>query len=394
MSILSSKQNETLTNKSSELLDILIKDLKVEFIKFEKEIDRKIQSRDYNNITEDSNNNFSKKKDFEKIFEKKEPEENEHEQDQNTNIISSLNLEEEEKTILNIQIENWDIYYLILNTLEKFSNIYPNLFKKKILSDKFFAEIIFKSIKHPHIFIKTISLRFINKVFCLNSQILDYENIEEVNLFLGNLMKNNKNKNIFDSEDYRDINVTDDNFSKINLNSLQVIFDNLKFIILNKDIEFKNNFVELAIDISSFITYLLLKVYNINSENNYMSNIDFSFYAYEFICRLYGDSKKYLANKNYSNIIIRRILIIIEKIFDFSKNSGINFGFKKDKIKNSKKIAEKKQQNFSDKNYSCKEMEIILEPILSLLYRLNSNNLVEDEIKSFSERVKIKNFKF
>ena len=252
-------------------------------------------------------------------------------------------------------------------------------------------QIIFKSIKHPHIFIKTISLRFINKVFCLNSQILDYENIEEVNLFLGNLMKNNKNKNIFDSEDYRDINVTDDNFCKINLNSLQVIFDNLKFIILNKDIEFKNNFVELAIDISSFITYLLLKVYNINSENNYMSNIDFSFYAYEFICRLYGDSKKYLANKNYSNIIIRRILIIIEKIFDFSKNSGINFGFKKDKIKNSKKIAEKKQQNFSDKNYSCKEMEIILEPILSLLYRLNSNNLVEDEIKSFSERVKIKN---
>ena len=100
MSILSSKQNETLTNKSSELLDILIKDLKVEFIKFEKEIDRKIQSRDYNNITEDSNNNFSKKKDFEKIFEKKEPEENEHEQDQNTNIISSLNLEEEEKEVV------------------------------------------------------------------------------------------------------------------------------------------------------------------------------------------------------------------------------------------------------------------------------------------------------
>lgn len=276
--------------------------------------------------------------------------------------------------MLNIQLENWDIYYLHLIILEKFSNIYSNLFKKKILSDKKFLEVLFQSIKHPHIFIKTAILRFLSKIFCEDNDILNLNNLKEMNTFLANLVDSNPHNPAQDNE-----------HNEVYLNTLQIIFDNLKFIILNKDINLKDSLVESAIDVSSYLAFVLLKIFN---DNQFLKkkSIDYSYYPYEFICRLYGDSKKYLANKSYSNIIVKRILRVIENIIEHSrKSSALLPENKKMNIKN------KNKESLSDKvknNQPCKEIELLLEPVLSLLYRLSSNNLVDEELKSFAERVK------
>lgn len=226
-------------------------------------------------------------------------------------------------------------------TIEKFMQKNSLLFKRKLQNDKEFANKILQSVKHPHIFIKTITMRFISEIFNEDKKFLNFENEKEANLFLLNLIKWDNNDNN-------------------KLNTLQIILDNFKFLILCKDFDLKENLIEMTLDVASYFNYLLLNLDMRNkSKGNFGDNFEFSVYAYQFICRLYGDSKKYLANKSYTNLYVRRILNVIEKIINFceEKNKG-------------------------------KDFEILLEPVLSLLYRLISNNLVEDNIKVYSEKVK------
>jgi hypothetical protein len=198
--------------------------------------------------------------------------------------------------------------------------------------------------------------------------------------------------------DYNNNNNKDKDKNK--LNTLQIIFDNLKFIILCKDFNLKENLIESTLEISSYLNYLLLNLdmrnkkekdnikFNNNNNNNKIiknnnnkfeiNNFEYGLYSYEFICRLYGDSKKYLANKSYTNLYVKRILIIIEKIFNFSDNDN-NYD-----INNNNN-----NKDFNKENYKGKDIEILLEPVLSLLYRLISNNLVDEDIKLYSEKVKI-----
>jgi hypothetical protein len=258
-----------------------------------------------------------------------------------------------------------------------------NLFKKNLQKDSEFTNKIFQSIKHPHIFIKTITIRIITEVFNANKKIFNFDDQNEANNFLMSLIDENYNNN------------NDNN----KLNTLQIILDNFKFIILCKDFNLKENLIESTLEISSYLNYLLLNLdmrnkkdnakfnnnkikdnKNKNKDNNKFNNdnnIEYGLYSYEFICRLYGDSKKYLANKNYTNLYVKRILIIIEKIFNFSdnyfKNNDINF--------------ENKNEAFDIENFKGKDIEILLEPVLSLLYRLISNNLVDEDIKIYSEKV-------
>lgn len=255
--------------------------------------------------------------------------------------------------------------------------IYPSIFCNKLNQDVKFCRILFRSIKHPHIFIKTSILRIISKLFSEDSNILNMNDFDQVNRFIKNLVID-KNSSCIGDEKYQS-------------NTIQTIFDNLKFIILNKDIDLKENIINSAVDVSSFLVYLLLKLY-MKNKNNQNDFEDFSFYAYEFICKLYAQSKNYMAKKEYTNKIIRRILIIIENIisytnlkynmFDLLSNKNfINYN----KIKNeSDKFQKKIQQENEEKS---KLIEIILEPLLSLLFRLTTNNLIDEEIKIISEKV-------
>ena len=104
-----------------------------------------------------------------------------------------------------------------------------NLFKKKLEKDSEFTNKILQSIKHPHIFIKTITIRIISEVFNDNKKFLNFEDQKEANNFLMNLINDYNNNNNNKDKD------------KNKLNTLQIIFDNLKFIILCKDFNLKEN---------------------------------------------------------------------------------------------------------------------------------------------------------
>lgn len=377
MSILSNSENENLAAKANAIFDILIKNIKHEFNRFEKELDKQIENRNYSKLSEDPHTN---KKDFDKIFESNlNKSEDEDEENKNDNDNNNLELKEEELTILSIQLDNWDIYYLHLITLEKLVSLFPKIFNKKLIQDKLFSQIIFRSIKHPHVFVKTVVLRLITKVFSEESNILNMNDFESVNAFIDNLVTD-KGSNYIDNQ-------------SVHSNTIQVVFDNLKFVILNKDINFKEDFVNSAIEISSFLVFLLLKLYLKNSELNNSEFEDYSYYSYEFICKLYGQSKKFMAKKEYTNTVIRRILNIFENLvtysnlkFDMFEDPNISENNKNKKNNTDKKKNElkSKEENNDSKG---KLIEILLEPVLSLLFRLNTNNLIDEEMKVYSENV-------
>jgi hypothetical protein len=277
-------------------------------------------------------------------------------------------------TILSIQLDNWDIYYLHLITLEKLISSFPNIFRKKLNEDKQFSQILFRSVKHPHVFIKTVILRLISKLFSEESKIINMNDFNAVNAFIDNLITD-KSSNYFDNE-------------TVNSNSIQVILDNLKFIILNKDINLKEDLVNSAIEISSFLVFLLLKLFIKNSEMKNKEFENYSYYAYEFICKLYGQSKKFMAKKGYTNKVIRRILVIFENIVTYSnfKYDIFDAAVVDKKNKNNDKIKNKKNE-LEIKQSKGKLVEILLEPVLSLLFRLTTNNLIDEEIKVYSENV-------
>lgn len=365
MSILSNKENQNVSNKSNIILDILIKNIKFEFNKFEKELDKQIENRNYSKLSEDP---YNSKKDFDKLFETS----NANQQDDKLLPENNLELKEEELTILNIQLENWDIYYLHLISLEKLLSLYPNILSKRLHQDSLFLQVLFRSIKHPHIFIKTVVLRLFTKIFSEESKILNMNDLTQVNNFINNLIID-KSSNYIDNEN-------------VHSNTIQVIFDNLKFIILNKDINLKEDFINSSVEISSFLVFLLIKLYlkNIELKENEMD--DYSYYAYEFICKLYGQSKKYMAKRDYTNKVIRRILIIFENLITYTNLKSEMFDVA---IIQSNEKGKHKKINNEIKLQKGKILEIILEPVLSLLFRLTTNNLIDEEVKVYAENVKI-----
>lgn len=352
-----------------------MKNIKFEYKKFEKELDRQIENRNYSKISEDA---YSSKKDFDKLFETTEQNDSGKEEENDSNKKDELELKEDELTILSIQLENWDVYYLHLISLEKLISLFPNIFGKKLIHDKQFSQLLFRSIKHPHVFIKTTILRLITKLFSEESKIINMNNFEYVNAFINNLTTD-KSSNYIDNEN-------------VHSNTIQVIFENLKFIILNKDINLKEDLVNSAIEISSFLVFLLLKLYIKNSELNNKQFEDYSFYAYEFICKLYAQSKKFMAKKEFTNKVIRRILIIFENLVTYSnlKYNMFDTVVPNDskKNKNSEKLKNNKKEIENEiKQSKGKLVEILLEPVLSMLFRLTTNNLIDEEIKVYAENV-------
>ena len=371
MSILSNTENENLTSKANLIFDILIKNIKYEYKKFEKELDKQIENRNYSKLSEDP---YSNKKDFDKIFEQNQiKSEDEEEEFKNNNNNNNLELKEEELTILSIQLDNWDIYYLHLISLEKLISLYPNIFSKKLIKDKLFSQILFRSIKHPHVFIKTVILRLMTKLFSEESKILNMNDFESVNAFIDNLVTD-KSSNYIDNEN-------------VHSNTIQVIFDNLKFMILNKDINLKEDMVNAAVEISSFLVFLLLKLFLKNSEMKNCKFEDYSYYAYEFICKLYGQSKKFMGKKEYTNTVIRRVLVIFENLVTYS---NLKFDmFDAAVVDGNNKKALNKNSKEESKKSKGKIVEILLEPVLSLLFRLTTNNFIDEQMKVYSENVNI-----
>jgi len=371
LSIISNKENQIISNKSSLLFDILIKNIKFEFNKFEKELDNQIENRNYSKLSEDA---YNTKKDFDKLFESSNINQKEEDEDK---LLSGndIELKEEELTILNIQLENWDIYYLHLITLEKLISLYPSYFSKILCQDKDFSQILFRSLKHPHIFIKTVVLRLFTKIFSEESKILNMNDISQVNIFINNITID-KTSNYIDNQN-------------VHSNTLQVIFDNLKFIILNKDINLKEDFVNSAIEISSFLVFFLIKLYLKNNEIKENEFEDYSFYAYEFICKLYVQSKQYMAKREYTNKVIRRILVIFENLITYANLKYDMFDIA---IKQINQKEKSKKNNEEARIKKGKTLEILLEPVLSLLFRLTTNNLIDEEIKVYADNVKY--FKF
>ena len=103
-----------------------------------------------------------------------------------------------------------------------------------------------------------------------------------------------------------------------------------------------------SIDISVYLLEKLVKLSNEN-QTNFLSNL-----AFEFVCRLYIDSKKFFSKKENANVIFGRIFNLFEIMCV---------------------------------NYDSIVLNNFLDPILSLIYRIKTNKLIEDKIKENSNLV-------
>jgi hypothetical protein len=127
-----------------------------------------------------------------------------------------------------------------------------------------------------------------------------------------------------------------------NISPIQFLLVNLRYMILNPTLSEK--ILDKAM---STIVYLLVNSIKINEDM-----------VYESVCRLYVESKSYISNKEIAPIIFERIFNIIDQLFELLNES---------------------------------ELRIFLEPLLSLAYRLVSNNSVSDELKNKANIVKFIN---
>jgi len=220
---------------------------------------------------------------------------------------------------INLRIESWDIYYICLCVLEKLINNYQRLTNELVKNDSFFHLLVFNSLKHPHIFIKSLSLRLIG--YILTEQISTSSNQTGFTNFIKNL--------IYNSED----------------NLLNTLLFNLRYIILKK--ETSEKLVNQAIKNSLCLIDNLIKF---SDEKN-----GFSKYATEFITQLYAESKSFVSNDEISDIVFKRIFLIIEAIC--SKFKG-------------------------------EILELFFEPIMSMIFRIQSNVLVSDELKIIATNVR------
>ena len=129
--------------KFTKIFDIITTNTKLEFNKFENQLEDQIENRNYI-ISE--NNQKPKSSDLSKIFEKNTNEESDSENEEFVKNPKSLNLIEEDVTILNIQLDDWDIYYLHLIIIEKFMQNSTQLFKKKLQKDPEFANKLLQGV--------------------------------------------------------------------------------------------------------------------------------------------------------------------------------------------------------------------------------------------------------
>jgi len=230
-------------------------------------------------------------------------------------MFNKYNNEDNELLTINLKIDSWDIYYISLCIFEKLINNYSRLTKEFLKNDSFFHLLIFKSLKHPHVFIKSSSLRLIGYILA-----------EQINNPTGftNFVKNL----IYNSED----------------NLLNTLLFNLRYIILKKDSSDK--LVHQAIKNSLCLIDNLIK--NSDEKNN------FSFYATDFINQLYSESKSFVSNDEISDIIFKRIFLIIEAICT---------------------------------KYKSVVIEMFFEPIMSMVYRILTNVLVSEDLKNLATNV-------
>jgi hypothetical protein len=173
--------------------------------------------------------------------------------------------------------------------------------------------LIFSCLIHPHAFIKTVCLRLVLTIF------------EEMRNDFYKLITN--------------ITESDDSL----LNGLII---NLKHVIL------EHSSSEKLVNTAYFVCLILLE--NLVKMTDHFENKLYSDLAYEFICRLYIDSKKYLSKKEKSVVIFGRIFNLFDMLIT---------------------------------KYNTNTIEIFLDPILSLIHRINTNKLLEDEIKRNSNHI-------
>ena len=178
--------------------------------------------------------------------------------------------------INNINVEDYNTLYLILNCIEKANQNYLMEITNEILKK------IIICLNHPHSFIKTISLRIILK---------------------------NSNKIIFNDD-------------------LVNIISHLKFIIMANDFEDK------------IYEYSEKLIFNFISDKNLSKNDN----LLDLFTTLCNESKKWISNKETGLSIINRVTNIFEKVVE----CGNLFYFK---------------------------------PIIELCYRINNNNLADNEMK-------------
>jgi hypothetical protein len=78
--------------------------------------------------------------------------------------LNDLKIKDENVITLNVEnVEDWDIIYLCLINVEKLIKV--SFGWKEKLFNKQLQFLIFNSIKHPHPFVKTVSMRLISNIF-------------------------------------------------------------------------------------------------------------------------------------------------------------------------------------------------------------------------------------
>lgn len=267
-----------------KIKDDLLELIKTQVEEFETELSEKIENQDYEEIV---NKNKKKKKDTDKLFQ------------------SSDAKEENDLTVLNISLTNWDVLYQCLLIFEKLSKNFSNLITQKITNDNILQYSLIKCLKHPHSFIKNAILRIIGIMFSM---------IKNFNNFYSKLSK-----------------------SKFNINNENVfgfMLLNFRFIILNSDLPDK------AIEQTTDNCVFLLEQFSKLDQSELVVK--------EFITNVYLESKSYISNKDLSSVIFNRIFDLFDKVL---------------------------------LNLNASQIENTLEPMLSLIYRIESNVNTSDELK-------------
>jgi hypothetical protein len=305
--VLLSKNRITVEKRSEILKDLIIERIAMEYEAFEQDLEEKIENEKYESI----NNNAKKNKEIQSIFDN--PDGNA----EDGNMEKDSNYHNEDVTVLKVETLNWDILYLSLVTLEKFISNYHSFIKNTLKSSQTFQYIIIKCLKHPHMFIKSITNRLIASIF---------DEIENSKAFYSF--------------------VTSDEEDDTSFNPVEFLFTNFRFMMVNSDTSDK--VIKQTVSNSVFLIKNCSKIQS--DLNNHYANG-----SYEFLCRLYIESKSYLTNKDVSRIIFNRICDLFESL--------------------SNELVEN-------------EMKFYLDPILSLSYRIIDNKLVENNLKSRVNKVK------
>jgi hypothetical protein len=273
LSILCNSEKNTINKRLTSIRDVLLNKINFEVNSFEEELEKKLENEDF-----ESENKGGKELD--RLFSKNQEDENsqsdgEDEEGNKIHNISKKKHDESNLTILNMKFDNWDILYLNLVVLEKLYKNYINTIKPKFKSNEF-CILITKCLKHPHVFIKTIIMRFISYI-------------------LKETASNNSSGSPL-------------------LNQSEFLFTNFKFFILNIDTNEKLS--SLTIENSSLVLQQISKLSDTNLYN----------FSLEFICRLYVESKSFLSNKETSEIIFSRIFDLYDDMINtLSEKTLVNY---------------------------------------------------------------------